>query len=52
MTNSQFTGRLTAIIKKINIEDGSEARGERAILISQQPQYLKGLDFILSHLFQ
>ena len=45
MTDSQFTGRLTAIMKKINIEDGSEARGQRAVLISQQPQYLKGLDF-------
>jgi hypothetical protein len=32
-------------MKKINIEDGSEARGQRAVLISQQPQYLKGLDF-------
>lgn len=45
MTDSQFTGRLTAIMKKINIEDGSEARGQRAILISQEPQYLKGLNF-------
>ena len=45
MSDSQLTGRLTAIMKKINIEDGSEARGQRAILISQQPQYLKGLDF-------
>ena len=45
MTDSQFTGRLTAIMKKINIEDGSEARGQRAVLITQQPQYLKGLDF-------
>jgi len=45
MADSQFTGRLTAIMKKINIEDGSEARGQRAVLISQQPQYLKGLDF-------
>jgi hypothetical protein len=45
MSDSQFTGRLTAIMKKINIEDGSEARGQRAILISQEPQYLKGLDF-------
>ena len=45
MTDSQFTGRLTAIMKKINIEDGSEARGQRAILVSLQPQYLKGLDF-------
>ena len=45
MADNQFTGRLTAIMKKINIEDGSEARGQRAILISLQPQYLKGLDF-------
>ncbi len=45
MSDSQFTGRLTAIMKKINIEDGSEARGQRAVLVSQQPQYLKGLDF-------
>jgi hypothetical protein len=45
MTDSQFTGRLTAIMKKINIEDGSEARGQRAILVTQEPQYLKGLDF-------
>lgn len=45
MTDSQFTGRLTGIMKKINIEDGSEARGQRAVLVSQQPQYLKGLDF-------
>jgi len=45
MTDSQFTGRLTAIMKKINIEDGSEARGQRAVLISLQPQYLRGLDF-------
>ena len=45
MTDSQFTGRLTAIMKKINIEDGSEARGQRAILVSLQPQYLKGLNF-------
>ena len=45
MADNQFTVRLTAIMKKINIEDGSEARGQRAILISLQPQYLKGLDF-------
>lgn len=45
MSDSQLTGRLTAIMKKINIEDGSEARGQRAVLVSQQPQYLKGLDF-------
>jgi hypothetical protein len=45
MADNQLTGRLTAIMKKINIEDGSEARGQRAILVSQQSQYLKGMDF-------
>jgi hypothetical protein len=32
-------------MKKINLEDQSEARGYRAILISQQSQYLKNLVF-------
>ena len=45
MSDSRLTGRLTAIMKKINIEDGSEARGQRAVLITQQPHYLRGLDF-------
>jgi len=40
-----LTGRLTAIMKKINLEDQSEARGYRAILISTQRQYLTGLAF-------
>ena len=31
--DSQVTGRITAIMKKINLEDGSEARGQRAILV-------------------
>ena len=45
MSDPQLTGRLTGIMKKINLEDQSEARGTRAILISQQTQYLKGLNF-------
>lgn len=45
MSDSQLTGRLTGIMKKINLEDQSEARGFRAILISAQPQYLKGIGF-------
>ncbi len=45
MADSQVTGRLTAIMKKINLEDGSEARGKRAVLISTVPNYLKGFDF-------
>ena len=45
MSDSQLTGRLTGIMKKINLEDQSEARGYRAIQISTQRQYLKGMPF-------
>ena len=45
MSDAQLTGRLTAIMKKINLEDLSEARGYRAILITSQNKYLKGLHF-------
>lgn len=45
LSDSQLTGRLTGIMKTINKEDGSEARGQRAILVSQVPQYLKGVEF-------
>ena len=45
MSDSQLTGRLTGIMKKINLEDQSEARGYRAVLVSTQPQYLLGLNF-------
>jgi len=45
MSDPQFTGRLTGIVKKINLEDQSEARGYRAILISAIPQHLIGLNF-------
>ena len=45
MSDSQLTGRLTGIMKKINLEDQTEARGYRAILISTQGKYLQGLHF-------
>lgn len=45
MADSQLTGRLTSIMKKINLEDQTEARGSRAIEISTQRTYLNGLDF-------
>ncbi len=45
MSDPQLTGRLTAIMKKINLEDQTEARGYRAILITSQSQYLLGLAF-------
>ena len=45
MADSQLTGRLTGTMKKINLEDQSEARGYRAIEISTQRNYINGLDF-------
>ncbi|MBE2230301.1 MAG: hypothetical protein IAE96_06655 [Chitinophagaceae bacterium] len=45
MSDPQLTGRLTGIMKKINLEDQTEARGYRAILVSTQGQYLNGLNF-------
>lgn len=45
MSDPQMTGRLTAVMKKINLEDQTEARGYRAILISTQRQYLEGFAF-------
>jgi hypothetical protein len=45
MSDPQLAGRLTAIMKKINLEDQSEVRGRRAILISTQRKYLAGLNF-------
>jgi hypothetical protein len=45
MSDAQLTGRLTAIMKKINLEDLTEARGYRAILVSTQSKYLLGLNF-------
>jgi hypothetical protein len=45
MTDPQCTGRLTSIMKKINLEDGTEARGVRKIEISSQRTYLYGFGF-------
>lgn len=45
MSDSQVTGRLTSVMKKINLEDGTEARGYRKIEISTQRQYLIGFEF-------
>lgn len=44
-TDSQVTGRLTSIMKKINLEDGTEARGYRKVEISTQRKYLDGFEF-------
>ena len=45
MADSQVTGRLTSIMKKINLEDQTEARGYRKIEISTQRNHLKGFEF-------
>jgi len=45
MSDPHLTGRLTGIMKKINLEDQSEARGVRAVLVSAQKKYLVGLNF-------
>ena len=45
MADSQVTGRLTSVMKKINLEDGTEARGYRKVEISTQRQYLIGFEF-------
>jgi hypothetical protein len=52
MSDPQLAGRLTGIMKKINLEDQSEARGYRAILVSLQPQYLLGLNFNRNNSFE
>lgn len=44
-TDTQVTGRLTSIMKKINLEDGTEARGYRKVEISTQRNYLTGFEF-------
>ena len=45
VADSQLTGRLTALMKKINKEDTTGIRGQRPILISQYPEHLKGSEF-------
>ncbi|MEI8087858.1 MAG: hypothetical protein WCG93_16725 [Paludibacter sp.] len=52
MSDPQFTGRLTGVVKKINLEDQTEARGYRAILISTQSQYLVGMNFNRNNSFE
>ena len=44
-TDPQVTGRLTSIMKKINLEDGTEARGYRKVEVSTQRNYLLGFEF-------
>ena len=45
MSDSQVTGRLTAVMKQINLNDTAGIRGERGILISQNQGDLAGFNF-------
>ena len=45
VADSRLTGRITALMKKINKEDTVGKRGERSILVSQYPEHLKGVEF-------
>ena len=45
MSDPQFTGRLTSIIKQINLRDTTSPRGQRRISISTNQAYLNGLNF-------
>ena len=42
MSDPQVTGRLTAIMKEINLKDTTGIRGERSILISQNRGDIEG----------
>ena len=45
MSDSRLTGRLTAIMKQINLEDTANPRGQRSIEISAFQNMLAGLNF-------
>lgn len=45
VADSRLTGRLTALMKKINKEDTTGKRGERPILVTQYPEHLRGSEF-------
>jgi hypothetical protein len=45
VAETRIAGRVTGLMKKINVEDGSEARGQRAILMTARKDLLKGFDF-------
>lgn len=45
VADSRLTGRLTALMKKINKEDTTGIRGQRPILVSQYSEHLKNAEF-------
>lgn len=45
MSDPRVTGRLTALMKQINLEDTASPRGQRSILVSSNRDVLIGLDY-------
>ena len=45
MSDSRIAGRLTAIMKQVQLNDTANARGERAITVSTNQDIIEGLDF-------
>jgi len=45
VADPRLAGRLTGIMKKINLEDTTNKRGKRSVLLSQYFSYLQGTNF-------
>ncbi len=45
MADSRIAGRMTAIMKKIQLEDTANPRGQRAITVTASTSTLEGLDY-------
>jgi hypothetical protein len=45
VADARVTSRVTALMKKINIEDGSEARGVRGVLMTVRKDLMKDFEF-------
>lgn len=45
MSDSRIAGRLTALMKQIQLNDTANARGERSIITSANQDIIEGLDF-------
>ncbi len=45
VADARVTSRITALMKKINVEDGSEARGIRGILMTERKDLMKDFEF-------
>jgi hypothetical protein len=45
VADARVTSRVTALMKKVNVEDGSEARGVRGILMTARKDLVKDFEF-------